>query len=202
MLAFQMAALLSSSCQPITYMRAPKTGSTTMLSILRPIEAVIMRDHADGCRHIQYCNGSTVTGVSVAALRDPYLRFESQLAHIAEKSPSVSMISILNQIKCTSFTTKCVVDEVNRVYKLFHRVVVWPQSVWIGASTLILCVSENPERTLTRWKRLLNGLGVHVNITSSTRKNAREHTTNTETHQKLVEKYYSEDVALWNSFCA
>jgi ribosomal protein L39E len=201
-----MLLLLSSSlardARAATFMRVPKTGSTTVLSMLKHSNGVGVVDHADGCRNVQHCNGSTIRNDTVvAALRNPYVRFESQMAHMASKG--LSATTILKQARCgADVTPRCLIDEVNRLCKRIHRVILWPQTMWIGASTLVVCVSEDRATTIARWSRLLRALRMDTPVPANVDMNTREYVPNTTSHRRTVDTYYGQDVSLWNAMCA
>ena len=182
----------------VTYMRVPKSGSTTMMHALSNHPKIRVHDHGDGCRVIRECNGSTVSGISVVALRNPYIRFESQLVHLAQRN--TSMLDVLRRTHCVDPTSDCIVREINAIYTRSHRVIFWPQSLWIGASSIIVCVSSNPATTIDRWARVLAAFDIHIKH-SSMRKNALDHPNPNVAHRHWVERYYKYDLELWDRFC-
>ena len=179
-------------------MRVPKTGSTTIINILQKYkEQIKIFDHNDGCRNIQKCNGTVVGGVTVASLRDPYIRFESQVAHLKQRN--VNMFDILARTNCNGSST-CMVHSVNKLYRKSHRVIMWPQSMWIGPSTFVICVSENETKTISRYKRFLSSFDINVTVSNSRRNSGASHN-RTNSHRRDVEKYYPMDLQLWNTLC-
>lgn len=186
---------------PVTYMRIPKTGSTTMMNYIKHSHLTIhVRDHGDGCRNIDFCNASKVSSseMVMAALRNPYERFHSQVAHMKAKD-GFDMINFIQSIPCVSWT--CLIHEINKRYHKNHRVIMWPQRMWISLNTMIVCVSSDSYKTNIRWSRSLSSvLKSHVNISGQYNDRIYD-TTNNTTFKLLTEMYYAEDVDLWNTHC-
>lgn len=139
--------------------RVPKTGSTTLITTMGKMKCahLTLHDHSDGCKDLNWCNGSKLAGVLptqpvVAGLRHVCDRLKSQWRHMryVHPSPPFGNISILQFVELLQNWTRgcpegsagvhCKVIKIKRhCSKNCPGVILWPQAFYMARRTVPIC---------------------------------------------------------------
>jgi len=141
--------------------RVPKTGSTTLITTMGKMKCahLTLHDHSDGCKDLNWCNGSTLAGVLptqpvVAGLRHVCDRLKSQWRHMRYVDPSpTSNISISQFVELLQNWTRgcpegsagvhCKVIKIKRhCSKNCPGVILWPQAFYMARRTVPICCTS------------------------------------------------------------
>jgi len=163
----------------VHFYRIPKTGSSSLIAGILPklrCESVTVHNHGDGCRHLNWCNGSKLEGVLptqpvFVVMRHVCSRLESQWLHMVTVDPA----SIFGQCKTLAqffqllrtltshcpagrLGVHCKVRAINQHYNASHRVILWPQAFYMAPRTMPICY--HPEWLAARLQNQMAALGL------------------------------------------
>ena len=206
----------------VHFYRIPKTGSSTLLTILPRLrcEGVTVHNHNDGCRHLSWCNGSELQGVLptqpiFVTVRHVCSRFESQWAHMKDHDHTfVRKYKTLEQFLellqnwtagCPAGIAgvHCKVNQINRRYPPNHRVALWPQAFYMARRAMPICYHPRfLEERIQSQVAALTSCKAPFQETISLYRNVREHTSSvTPSICAGVARLYDEDDRLWHRHC-
>ena len=178
------------------YYRVPKTGSSSLLLQLKTCNThITVHDHADGCRNISWCNASLLNPnkTPFAVVREPCDRFASQFDALKAKKwlfhqhikDLDSFLTWLEQVSA--------VREINKYVRSSHRVILYPQSLFVSERSVIHCY---PFKELSE-------CGVIKRVDEFGKNTSRVRTWKMSKEQcGIVRRIYSDDVRLYAATCA
>ena len=208
------------------FYRIPKTGSTALLNSVLPslkCESVTVHNHIDGCKQLDWCNGSALQGVLptqpiFVTIRHVCSRFESQWAHMRVKLPKIfgpyetpeQLLKLLQN--CTagcpagSAGVHCMVKRINLLAASWpggHRVILWPQAFYMHRRAMPICYHPDflEERIQSHVEALTSCKAPPREYISAYR-NVRQHNSSMAPGICAgVARLYDEDDRLWHRHC-
>jgi len=221
------------------YYRIPKSGSTTTATLLKEMNCeiwshspqrvhnhgVMIHQHGDGCKDLDWCNGTKLAGVQrtdsvFAVMRPVCSRFVSTYWHMQRYSLFSKGLTMGQHLARLQEWTRgcpkgepgvhCQVREINRRYTESHRVILWPQAFYMHPTrTAPICY--HPEWLAQRFMTHVGAMApcdVSYNGTQGLMLNAHPNKPKatpveeiTEEICKAAEAFYDEDHRLWCRHC-
>lgn len=223
------------------YYRIPKSGSTTATSILRNSSClrnnITVHDHGHGCR-TSYCNASAADGcteqVNVAVLREPGARFMSAAGHLFghkitgfglensdESNLGERFLQFYRNLGCPKLSndSSCVVNKINDQVPEDHRVIAYPQALFVSITSKIICFREgedlsrklsavfsqvagSPDPFIESKSDVMSNKQVGFAVSYAVHQNVGKHTFGlTESQKQEVFDLLHADKVLWDHHC-